>query len=414
MNIVILNTSENKGGAAVACNRLHQALLENNIHSEMIVRQKYSNDVHVFEFSNSSIRKKINLFFFFLEIFILRYFKKKNKDFSLPYFGPSLSKNKKLLSADIIHIHWVQNSYISLNELEKIIKLNKPIVWTLHDMWAFTGGCHYNEDCRKFESQCIQCPQLTHTNLIDFSKIIFERKASINTDNVQIVCPSNWLMAEAKKSKLFSNNKIEVIPYNIDFNLFKHYNKQSALNEFGLKDDKKVILFVSMNVEDERKGFTYFKKAILHLEQSIPNWKNNYQILAIGRHSDEKHFDTQITYTGRLSNVEKISKAYSAAEVFVAPSLQDNLPNTVIESLACGTPVVAFNIGGMPDMIEHKTNGYLAKYLNVEDLSIGIDFCLNELVNSDISVQAQSKYHSKNIAEKYISLYKKTIECHSN
>jgi glycosyltransferase involved in cell wall biosynthesis len=281
-------------------------------------------------------------------------------------------------------------------------------------MWAFTGGCHYNEDCRKFESKCNDCPQLMNKGIIDFSKHIFNKKTSTYSKNIQIVCPSNWLMLEAKKSKLLSENPIEVIPYNIDFTTFKKYDKKSALKEFGLSDSKKVILFVSMNVEDERKGFSYFKKAISYLETTIPTWKNEYQILAIGRHSDEKHFETEITYTGRLNSVEKISKAYSAAEVFVAPSLQDNLPNTVIESLACGTPVVAFNIGGMPDMIEHKHNGYLCEYLNVEDLSRGIQYCVDELKNDQISEHTFTKYNNTLIAEKYTVLYQKMISCHSN
>jgi glycosyltransferase involved in cell wall biosynthesis len=174
----------------------------------------------------------------------------------------------------------------------------------------------------------------------------------------------------------------------------------------GLDPGKKTILFVSMNIEDERKGFQWFKEAIIKLENSIPNWENNYEILAIGRNTDAKHFNTPITYTGRLSNIEMISRAYAAADVFVAPSAQDNLPNTVIESLACGTPVVAFNIGGMPDMIEHEKNGYLAEFQNVPALTTGIQFCLNNNLSGYCRASALDKFNAQAIVNSYTKIYK--------
>lgn len=405
MKILIINTAENKGGAAVACNRLHEALLLNNIDSKMLVRQKSSNDPTVFEFTTSSIRKKINLFFFFLELFILKFFKKDGVDFSLPWFGPALHKHPLVKEADVIHLHWVQNSYVSLNTLKKLQELNKPIIWTLHDMWAFTGGCHYNVECRKFETSCSNCPQLKNTSIQDFSKSTFQKKQNTYTSKLKIVTPSQWLAKEASVSTLLKNNEISVIPYNINFDLFKPVDKKLAKENFGISIDKKIILFVSMNLEDQRKGFEYFKKAILELENKIPNWQYEYEILAIGRNSDVKHFETKIHYTGRLSNVEKISMAYAAADVFVAPSTQDNLPNTVIESLACGTPVVAFNIGGMPDMIDSKVNGYLAEFDNHKELSEGILYCINNNLSQNARKSAQEKFQSLDVAKKYVDLY---------
>ncbi len=405
MKILIINTAEMKGGAAVACHRLHEALLENGHDSKMLVRQKSSSDPSVFEFSSSKIRKKINLFFFFVELFILRFFKKKNVDFSLPWFGPALHKHPLVLEADIIHIHWVQNSFLKLSVLKKLQELNKKIVWTLHDMWAFTGGCHYNVDCRKFETACNNCPQLNNTSIIDFSKIIFDRKKRIFSNKLHIVTPSNWLANEARQSSLLKLNPIQVIPYNINFNLFKPIDKNIAKKSFGINESKKVILFVSMNIEDVRKGFEYFKKSILELETSVPNWKETHEVLAIGRNSDIKHFETKIHYTGRLSDIDKIAMAYSAADVFVAPSLQDNLPNTVIESLACGTPVAAFNIGGMPDMISHKDNGYLALPKDSFDLSKGILFCLDNNLSEQARQTALIKFDSSNVSNQYVELY---------
>jgi glycosyltransferase involved in cell wall biosynthesis len=407
MKIVILNTSENKGGAAVACNRLHRALRAEGCNSNMLVRQKYSDDESVHEFSTSTITKKINLFIFFIELFFLKFFKKERKDFSLASFGPSLHKHPLILNADIIHIHWTQNSFLSLQTLKKIQSLGKPVMYTLHDMWSFTGGCHYNETCRKFEAGCAQCPQLKNQALIDIASKQFHRKSKAYNPSGVIICPSNWLATEAKASKLFHNKDIQVIPYNIDFDLFQKGNKQEAKSYFNLNPNKKVILFVSMNVEDERKGFQYLIKAIKQLESQNPDWTNTHEILAIGRHSEEKFFNTKITYTGRLDRFDLISKAYAAADVFVAPSVQDNLPNTVLESLACETPVVAFNIGGMTDMIQHEESGYLAKFGDHDDLAKGILFCFQK---KDFRFEGnKEKYSSKRIVEEYVKVYKSQL-----
>lgn len=409
MKILIINTAENKGGAAVACNRLHEALLQNGVDSKMLVRQKSSTDKTVFEFTNSPLRKKINLFFFFLELFILKFFKKDGVDFSLPWFGPALHKHPLVKDADIIHLHWVQNSFLTLRSLKKLQSLNKPIIWTLHDMWAFTGGCHYNVDCRKFETSCSECPQLKNTSIADFSKSTFKEKQLIYSAKNIIVTPSNWLAKEAKISTLLKNNKVSVIPYNINFDLFKPIEKNIAKENFGIDTTKKVILFVSMNIEDQRKGFEYFKKSIIELENTIENWTNDYEILAIGRNSDVKHFNTKIHYTGRLSNIEKISMAYAAADVFVAPSTQDNLPNTVIESLACGTPVVAFNIGGMPDMIDSTINGYIAEFDNYKEISKGILYCISNNLSDNARNSALSKFQSSEVAKSYVDLYNQSL-----
>jgi glycosyltransferase involved in cell wall biosynthesis len=406
MKIVIINTAEIKGGAAVACNRLHEALVKAGFDSTMLVRQKSSQDPTVFEFSESKLRKKINLFFFFFELFILKFFKKKKFDFSLPFFGPALHKHPLVKNADIIHIHWVQNSFLTLSSLKKLQTLNKPIVWTLHDMWAFTGGCHYNVECRKFESACNVCPQLKNSSIIDFSKIIFNKKREIIKKDIQIVTPSNWLALEASNSTLLKANPIEVIPYNINLDLFKPLDKEIARKQFNIGLDKKIILFVSMSLEDDRKGFEWFKESIKKLENSIPNWTDRYEILAIGRHSNVNHFKTRIHYTGRLQDINLISKAYAAADVFVAPSIQDNLPNTVIESLACGTPIVAFNIGGMPDMIVHKHNGYLATLRNTDELANGILFCTSNDLSNNARDYALEKYQSSLIVKSYVDLYK--------
>lgn len=403
--ILIINTAETKGGAAVACNRLHIGLREMGYDSKMLVRHKSSDDDSVIVFTDNKFDLNLNLFLFYIELFILKFFKKKGNDFSLGVFGPSLHKHPLVKEADVIHIHWTQNSFLSLNELEKLEKLGKKIIWTLHDMWAFTGGCHYNQTCEKFKTNCHACPQLKNTFILDFSKNIFKKKQKVYSKNIEIVTPSVWLGRESMNSTLLKNNTHHVIPYNIDFNLFNQKDKIEAKKHFGINPDKKIILFVSMNVEDSRKGFEYLKSAILDLEKADSLFSEKYEILAIGRNNNENHFKTRVHYTGRLSDFEKISMAYSAADVFVAPSVQDNLPNTVIESLACGTPVVAFNIGGMVDMIEHESNGYIARFGSEKELANGILYCTSKDLSANCVNSAKFKFDTKKVVEKYLNLY---------
>lgn len=403
--ILIINTAETKGGAAVACNRLHLGLREMGYDSKMLVRHKSSNDESVIVFTESKFKMNFNLFLFYIELFILKFFKRKGVDFSLGRFGAGLYNHPLVKEADVIHIHWTQNSFLSLDDLQKLEKMGKKIIWTLHDMWAFTGGCHYNQSCEKYKTSCHGCPQLQNTSIIDFSKQIFEKKKKIYSKNIEIVTPSVWLGRESMSSALLKNNKHHVIPYNIDFNLFKQKDKAEAKKFFGISAEKKIILFVSMNVDDARKGFQYLKSAILDLEKSDTLFSTKYEILAIGRNNDEIHFKTKVHYTGRLSDFEKISMAYSAADVFVAPSVQDNLPNTVIESLACGTPVVAFNIGGMVDMIDHEQNGYIARFGSEKELANGILYCTSKDLTENCVQSARKKFDTHKNVSQYIELY---------
>ncbi len=413
MKVVIINTAENKGGAAVAANRLHLALRESGIDSKMLVRQKSTSDPNVIEFTQSKIHKKINLFLFFIELLILKFFKKKGKDFSLPWFGPDLSKHPLVMEADIIHLHWVQNSFLSLKNLNKLIKLNKKIVWTLHDMWAFTGGCHYNEGCRKFEVGCNDCPQLRNLPIKDFSTSIFNLKNQLFINsNFTVNALSSWIGNESKKSPFFKNKNIVNIKNCIDTKIFKNYNQELVRKELNISIDKQIILFVSMNIDDERKGYQYLNESLQILIKQKNINQNNIELLAIGRSFSEHQMPFNLTTISRIEDQTLMAKYYSAADVLVVPSIQDNLPNTIAEALCCGTPVVAFNIGGIPDMLNHTKNGYIAIEKNSYDLAKGIEFILaGKLGQSKIEIieTAFQTYNFNTISKAHIQLYETLI-----
>ena len=405
MKVVIVNTAANKGGAAVAANRLMQSLCAAGVECTMLVRESNQAQKNVQIFSSNYFLLKWNQALFFLELLLLQILKRNGKEFSLAAFGPHLADHPLIKNADVINLHWAQNAYLSLSELQAIQNLGKPIAWTLHDMWAITGGCHYNEHCRKFESECDHCPMLKNDSLSNISLHQFKAKQKTYSDRIHFICPSNWLAAETSKSALTKNNPVTVIPNTLDLSEFKPMDREQAKNYFGIQTDKKIILFVSMSLSDQRKGFEWFENAILGLEKSDTDWKNKYEILAIGRAAAKPKFETTIHYTGRLNGSKAMANAYAAADVFVTPSQQDNLPNTVVESLACGTPVVAFQIGGMPDLIQHLHNGYLAKFQDLADLQNGIVHCLTNDLSNNTREGILTLVDSKKVAAQYIAVF---------
>ncbi len=382
MNVIHVCNSDIKGGAAQAAFRINNALVNSVVNSEMLVQQKISKSEFSKSIVNSGTEKYLTYSRIAADLFQMKLFTKEEKGrFSFWNLGTDISKNKLIQNADVIHLHWINEGFLSSKSFYEISKLNKPVVWTLHDMWAFTGGCHYSSGCENFKTNCGNCPYLKFQNENDFSRKIWNKKNEIYPHlNLTIVTCSNWLAEIAKSSSLLRNHKITAIPNPINQNSFHPIEKISARKESNLPFDKKLILFGTMNLKDERKGFSYLKKSLEILKDKLKLNSSGYEIVIFGRAPEDliKELPFKVNFLGRLSETSKINLCYNAADVFVAPSLEDNLPNTVMESLACGTPVVAFNIGGMPDMIDHKSNGYLANNISADELAEGIFWILED------------------------------------
>lgn len=433
MNIVLVNKSDRVGGAAVACRRLQKALIKTGADAKLLVQEKNDDDQTVEATGTGFWKKKKNFLFFVLErLYFLFYEASKEARFAFSpaIIGENIHENYLIRNADIIHIHWFNQGFLSLKSLKKLIALNKPIVWTLHDMWAFTGGCHYSGDCKNYMDNCGNCPFLKKPSEKDLSYKILKKKkkilkklvrsASSQTDfpadaNITFVTCSDWLKEKAKKSSLLKDFNVFSIPNPIDRKLFYPMDKKLIRQKLLLQNNKKFILFAAANIFDKRKGLNYLLKALKLAEKNSLK-PADFEILTFGK-SDSAVFNNlpfKINNLGVLSKVEKIAEAYNAADLFVLPSLEDNLPNTIMESLACGTPVLAFKTGGIPEMIEHKKNGYLADYKSVEDLKNGIDFFMNhpqpETLCKNSVEKVQQAYSEKVVAEKYQEVYQKVIK----
>jgi len=413
MKIKILNTSEYIGGAAIACKRLFYALTKINLDVDLLVQEKKSNEEQVFNTNNNKLSKYINLIYLSLEKLHF-YFYEKNKSFrfafSTAFFGKKINL-KTFSKTDIIHLHWFNLSFLSLKRFEKITKLNKPIVWTLHDMWAFTGGCHYNEDCENYEQNCGNCKYLKKPNPNDLSNKIHKIKKQIyKQQNITFVTCSQWLATEAQKSSLLKNQKIINIPNPIDTNIYKPLDKNICKQKINFSKDKFTILFGAASLTDQRKGLNYFIEALNILNNKSEFYKTKIEIALFGK--TNKELENLIPFTtqnlGYLSETDFIIKVYSASDLFITTSLQDNLPNMVMESLACGTPVIAFKIGGIPEMIEHQKNGYLANYKSAEDIAKGIEWILKQdqkIISQNAREKILNNFTEPIIARKYQKLY---------
>ena len=410
MNILIVSTHDQQGGAAIAAYRLLEALNRNGANARMLTIDKQSDNANVIEVGNRLINKGR----FIAErgaIFIQNGFSKKNLfDISLANTGVSITNHPEFKKADIIHLHWINQGMLSIREIGKIVATGKKIVWTMHDMWPFTGICHHAGQCNHFEKGCGMCPYLDNPSKHDISYSTFMLKqAAYSQGNIHFVACSNWLKDLAVKSKLTMHHKVSSISNPINTEQYKPKDKVTLRKALNLPIDKKIILFAAAKVSDKRKGIGYLVEA----SKIIAQQKNNNSVFLIaGGNSEEliKQLALPAINVGYIASAD-MPNIYNAVDLFVTPSLQENLPNTIMESMACGTPCVGFNIGGIPEMIDHKQNGYVANYKDAQDLANGLLWVLEENTTETLSVNARYKaetnYSETTIAKKYIEIYNK-------
>ena len=398
MKIVILNTSERTGGAAVAAGRLGKALKQAGIQVDKLVRDD----------------TWLNRFRFYWErliIFLCNHLNRKNLfAVSIANTGTDLSGNPSVKEADIIHLHWINQGFLSLKDIEALVKLNKPIVWTMHDMWPCTSICHHARDCEKFQTGCESCFFLKSKGK-DLSTSVFDKKLSLYKDaNITFVGCSRWLSGRAKKSYLLQDKTVLSIPNPIDTEVYHPIGQGTARELLGLPSGKKLLLFGALNVTDKRKGIDYLIAALRKIE------KPDVELVVFGQVKDDIRglFPVPIHSMGYLSDESKIVTLYNAVDIFITSSLEENLPNTIMESMACGTPCVGFEIGGIPEMIDHKINGYVTNYKDANDLANGIQWVLehgDRQALSDACVKkVQGNYTEKVVAKQYMALYKKLLQ----
>ena len=415
MRVLIVNTSEKTGGAAVAANRLMDALNNNGVKAKMLVRDKETEDITLVSLPRS-LRLQWNFLWERWCVFWHLHFSRQRLwEVDMATSGTDITSLREFQEADVIHLSWINQGMLSLKNIRKIIRSGKPVVWTMHDLWPATGICHYARGCNRYASACGNCPLLPNKgSKNDLSAKIFRRKKELyHRGAISFVTCSRWLERQAKGSGLFVGQRITNIPNPIDTHVFCPQDQAEARLRAGLPADKHIILFVSQRVTDERKGMRYFIEAIDRLVARYPEMKENTAIAILGGHSEEVNLTLPSYSLGYVSDEKQIVAIYNSADAFVLPSLEDNLPNTIMESMACGVPSIGFRVGGIPEMIDHQQNGYVANYRDTEDLASGIHWVLEEADRAALKQACLQKvaqnYSQHAVALKYIEVYNEAM-----
>lgn len=399
-------TCFDNGGAGTATLRLHKGLLKLNIESKVLVLAKRTDAREVYEFEKKNKH----------HLLILRILKKlglpqtlehkndnKYKKFKgvFEYFSfaktsfTNLTNHPLVQNADIINLHWVPN-FIDYQSFFK--NINKPIVWTQHDMNVFQGGFHYKED------------DLRNKHLFHINNEQYQCKLSaiskLSAKAIHVVSPSKWMLNEASNSEILGKFKHYNISNGIDPSIFNLKDSLSLKKQLGLDPNKLTVLFVSETVGSIRKGFNYIQELVNDFEL-----KSTCEFVAVGNFKNSKK-NNGVIYLGSINSEDRISQIYSSADIYLLPSREDNLPNVMLESLAAGTPIVAFNIGGIKDLVINGFNGFLSDELSAKGLKESLSKCIsniNKFNNKEISQNLISKYNIEAQAKSYIKLYIEVI-----
>lgn len=434
MKILFINTNDISGGAARAAMRIMRGVQQSGVEAQMFVKDKYSKSPDVIPVSNFAPSSNLikDIFKWVIQKIKNRYHmfkwhpykRTKQNVFMSDLRHTNIHGALQQLDYDIVHLHWINNRFLDIRELSKI---HKPIVWTLHDSWPFCGVCHYFIDCERYQTHCGTCPMLGSKKEQDLAYEIFEKKLAAYRDlDLHIVTPSHWLGDCARKSALLGRFPVHVIPNCLDTELFCPLSEteiltiaerqQNAVVSRVLREAtekrlaKSLILFGAMNAaNDSIKGFA----SLLYALQLLDKQGFTAHLVVFGANPQElpmKFQNIDVTFVGYIHDSTILTALYNAADVMVVPSLTENLSNAIMESLSSGTPVVAFNIGGNSDMIDHKQNGYLAQERNAEDLAKGIQWCIEHNSENTLSANAREKvmsnYTINIVSKQYIKLYR--------
>lgn len=381
-------TTTDFGGAYRAASNISEAMKRQGIESSLLVRERSGQEAVI-----PAVKTTGSLFFSKLRNFInlqLSY-----GDVVNDRLGYAIHRHPLVREADIIVLHWV-NSFVSYKGVERLLGLGKPVIWVMHDMWLFTGGCHYDKECGKYKEECTKCPLMKGSRGGLTRRLQNRKKKMLLHGNFTVVGCSRWITECAKKSRILGQKRCVCIPNPVDTNIFRRQAEKQT------EKKKKTILFGAMILADERKGLDLLIKALANL----PREQFTLSIVGEAERRIFEELEFEYHFYGKIDTQEHMAEIYNQADVFVIPSRQENLSNAVTEAMACGVPVVAFDIGGMSDMIVHQENGYLAQAFDCNALADGIVFCVQhrDRLSAKAEETATEKFSMKAVGCQYHQL----------
>ena len=412
INVLHIVAGDLNQGAARGAYWLHKGLISNGVNSIMLNNGKlagesYESIININDFSYVS--KKINFLRSRLDIYFKKtYRNSRDEIFSTGLFGYDFLGLEAYKEADLVHLHWINGGLMNLSILNQI---KKPIIWTIRDMWPFTGGCHYSLDCNRYMVECGNCFFLNSKKEKDLSTYLFNRKKKIlENKSIEFVGISKWISNEAKKSKILGSENVSTIFNNIDTDVFRPYDKKEIRRELKIETNKSIILVGAINSKNTWKGFRFLKDALNRLD------RDKYVVLTFGKINlkDFNEIDLQITNLGFINNDSLLAKIYSLSDVYVTTAIQEAFGKTVVESMSCKTPIVCFNNSGPSDLVVHKKEGYLAKAFSPIDLAEGIQWLVNnpnyDVICDNARKKALENFDYRVTSKKYSELYKRKLK----
>lgn len=413
MKILIVNTSEYTGGAAIAASRLTEALRASGIDAGMMVMNKESDREHVAALG-CKWQRKWNFLWERYVIWMHNLFSKENLfKVSIANTGFDITQRPEFKEADVIHLQWINQGMLSLKGIQRILQSGKPVVWTMHDMWECTSICHHAYRCERFKASCHDCPFLRLPGANDLSAKVFRKKKKIfGSSGLHIVTVSSWLKEQVRQSSLLGNKPITVIPNTLPVEEFTLYEKTQSRKLLGFPPEKKIILFGAARVDDPIKGLPILLKGIDCLLTGKQMRKDDLHLVLFGGLKDRRwlsRIPVSHTYVGTVKGNDILSRLYSAADVTVSASYYETFGQTLIEALACGCIPVAFGNSGQRDIITHRQNGFLADYQSPQSLADGIAWALERSGHEErekMRRQVIQKYSDRTVALAYLDLYK--------
>jgi glycosyltransferase involved in cell wall biosynthesis len=396
---------------------IHEALPDHGWTSLALVGRKVSADTSVATYRTPTGRA-LHLASKFVDQQVLRVVAPRaSGNFTLNLLGSPISRMAARLDPSIVHLHWVGDSLISPRG---IARLPDPTVWTLHDMWPFTGGCHHSWGCTRHAESCGRCPLLGSSRSVDVTRLgILRKRQAWRKKTFHVVAVSEWLAARARRSSLFANTEIEVIAPGVDTSRFRPHEPALARKILGLPQGKSIIGFVAINPASRLKGWTYLHEALGVLRSRMaPNDARTPVLLRVGAISPEERKSPGVLPTvdlGLLSDDLSLALAYSACSVVAVPSVQEAFGRVAIEALACGTPVVAFKGTGVVDAVNHGRTGYLAEFGSAVDLARGLLMYVkgngeNEPIRAAAREAAVEQFSTTLQASRYAALYERLLD----
>jgi glycosyltransferase involved in cell wall biosynthesis len=404
-----LAQSDTEGGANKAAYRIHKNLQQIGLHSTFHVGRKRGHDPSVVPAHLPGIGEFASDIVAYLNASALRrYPQRSTSAFSPSCISYGRLSRRLLAEADVICAHWIAGAFLGFQQLEAI---SKPIVWRLSDIWPFSGGCHYPGNCSRFELECGNCPQLGSSSENDLSRQGFNSRAHAYRElDITIAAPSRWIAGLARKSRLFGSLRIEHIPTGVDLETFRPLDRPMARRRLGLPETGAIALFGALGAtEDPRKGYSHLVRTIENLATA---GRRDVTLVVFG--GATKNVPASIAgfpvhHLGRVDSEAGLATVYSAADVLIAPFLEDNLPNVVLEAIACGTPVAAFAAGGIQDAVDHEINGFLSPVGNDGELARGVSRLLDRAADPGlrdlVRSSAESKFDLVQCSRRYARLF---------